>query len=571
MPHVMNMTTRIMNEQRLTLKTAVLAVLIILAGLPLRFELAAGLALQIDEAMRFVVASEPTIADAFDAWFVHTHPPLEFLLYHQWLGVGNSEFVMRLPSIIAGVIAAWVAYLWLSRLTDRRAALVGVFVLTFSLPLLRVSAQVRSYTFMLAFLMGALWFSERFRESQRVRHLVGETICLTFALLAHYATAWVIGLMGLVGLVRAFNLGLGSSVTRAWVASQFVLAGICVGMYLFHVRTLVGTDFHDGFWVSLNQGNVFVDSIPGRMKFAMLGGLRFIGSMSGTLWLPMLCVVGIGAWLFSKTGASRVIRGCAQTNDPQLALWCSQVESVLWGIGPFVIAALLQALRIYPLGATRHSLWLMPFVALAASAAARPLLARPQIAWKFGVATACLTWAWWVPYRQVTQTPTNLTPDLMHQTAAKLRSTINHDELILTDEAGRYLLAHYLGRDQLDRGRDIGHGFHEFRIDGFRVIEVPCIHLFGYSLRDNWSSFEKILGESSTQPLWLVCMCLEVPEHKLAALGSRLPPAKVESKHSVGDNHLLRVQFRPPENRPAEAQAAMKKPAPPAPPDGSRS
>ena len=549
-----------MNDKRITLKFAALAVLIILAGLPLRFDLAQRLYLDFDEAMYFQAANEPTLADSWEHSRIHTHPPLAFLMYHLWLPVGNSEFVLRLPSILFGAIATWIAYLWLARMTDRRAALVGVFVLTFAMPVLHVSAQMRSYSFLFACLFGALWFDERFRESGRVRHLLGQTVCLVLALLMHYAAAWVMGVLGIVGLIRAAARGVHSTASRAWIASQVVLAGACVWLYLTHIRGFVGSMTQDQMWESWMRGNPLGETITGRLMFALIGGGRFFGSMFGFAWLPMLCVAAAGVWFFTRqaSGAASAPRfrgdsaslsgdestgGLTPPRSPEFV----GLERALLVALPFLFAVLLQAAKIYPLGATRHSLWLIPFVALALSAAVRPLLAQPRAAWRIGVAVMCLAWAWWYPYRVTTQFSTTLTPALMQQTAAKLKATIRRDELILTDDGTRNVLAYYLGRDKSDRGHEIADGFREYHFDGFRIVTIPKFHFFMYSLRDDWSSFVSSIGEHSTQPLWLVYMGFEVPDNDLKSLGQRLPPAKMLARHKVGDNHLLRLQFREPQ------------------------
>src|SRR5262245_56343318 len=106
-----------MTDQRLTLKTTALAILIILAGLFVRLHLAQQSYLHTDEAMHFVAANEPTLVGSWEASRIHTHPPMAFVLYHVWLKFGDSEWFLRLPSIVAGGIAVWTAYLWLTRLT----------------------------------------------------------------------------------------------------------------------------------------------------------------------------------------------------------------------------------------------------------------------------------------------------------------------------------------------------------------------------------------------------------------------------------------------------------------------
>ena len=522
------------------LKSVFIALLIILAGLPLRWNLASRMYLDFDEAMYFQAANEPTLAATWEASRLYTHPPLAFWMYHEWLRVGDSEWLLRLPSIVLGAVATWIAYLWLSRVTDRRAALLGVFLLTFSLPVLHVSAQMRSYTLLFVFLFGALWYDERFRETARLRFLSGQLLCLVLALLTHYATAWVIGVLGVVGFLRAWRGDLSARAARAWMVSQVLLAGACVTFYLLHVRGFVGGTTQQELWAFWMHGNRFGESLWGRFVFALFSSGRFFGSLFGFAWFPMAIAALAGGWLLWP------VRG---------AVGLKSFERVILVALPFIAAVILQTLKIYPFGATRHSLWLLPFVMLAICAAAQPLLRRPSMAWRGGIMLACLGWAWLYPVGFVSTYATKLTPELMRDTVTQWRSTISRDDLILTDEGTRNVLAYYLGRDGVDRGHDIAHGYREYRIDGFRVVTIPKFHFFMYSLREDWSSFARSLGHESTQPLWLVMMGFEVAGNDLKSLSQRLPPATILSRHTIADNHLLRLKFSEPKSDTAQAQA----------------
>ncbi len=518
-----------MTEPQLTVKSAALALLIILAGLLTQLDLARRVSLHCEEAMYFHAANEPSLAESWNSSRSYTHPPLSFLLYHEWLKFGDSEWQLRLPSILLGAVATWITYLWIARLTNCHSALVGVFVLTCSLPMLQVTAAMRNYTLLFALVAGALWFDERFRESGRVRPLIGQVTCLAVALFSHYAAVWVIVVLGVVGVARSLKWGLGSRATWAWIASQFVLAGACVWLYVSHVREFVGSSTQSGMWEWWTLHNPYGESWGGWLTFTILSPCRFFGMVFGPVWIPMLVVAATGAVLIL-----RVHRG-------------ERIERALLVGVPFVLALILQYGKIYPFGSTRHCLWLMPFVALLVSAATVPLFRRPSVLWRLGIVVAGLVWVGAYPYRALWTTAKSSTSELMRRTVAQLRTVVPRDELILVDDGTRYILAYYLGRGSSDHGHDIGQGFREYRLDGYRIVTIPALGFYQYSLRDNWSVFVSELGTESTQPLWWFHMELGQPEYKLKLIGRRLPPAKVLAQHTVGDNHLLRLQFREPQ------------------------
>src|SRR5690348_1255268 len=82
----------------------------------LRLWKASGTFLNLDEAMHFLAANKPSLAEAYHASFNLAHPPLLILLLNVWRKLGTSELVLRLPSVIAGTIFCWVFFKWLTRL-----------------------------------------------------------------------------------------------------------------------------------------------------------------------------------------------------------------------------------------------------------------------------------------------------------------------------------------------------------------------------------------------------------------------------------------------------------------------
>lgn len=526
--------------RKLTGKTVVLALLLILLGLPFRAALLERFYLDFDESMYFQVAQEPTFAGAWEASRIHTHPPLAFIVYHYWLQVGDSEWILRLPSVLFGCVAAWLCYVWLARVTDRRAALVGLFVLTFAMPVIHVSAQMRSYTMLFTFVFGALLFHDRYLERERWRDLIGEVVCLVLALLTHYATAWIVLTLGVGGLIHAQRRGLGSKGTRAWVVQQVVLVAFCVWLYLSHIRGFVGSETQSEMWKAWLHDNPFGEGFVARMNFTFLSGCKFFRFVYGPIWMLAAVATFVGAGLLAKQETDRSGSGLAA------------IDRVVLTLLPLGLAAALNVLLIYPLGPTRHSLWLMPFLVLAIAGAVKPLLDRPGRAAQIGLAVLCLGWAWVYPYRTTFQTTTTLTPQLMQETADKIRGTdkvkgwIPKQDLILTDDSTRNVLAYYLGHSSVDRGRDLGHGFHEYQIEGYRVVTIPKFHFFQYSLRDDWEHFTSVVGEQSTQPLWVVYFGFEVKDNDPKSISGRLPPTSVLAKGKHGDNRVFHVQFKAP-------------------------
>src|ERR1700693_771265 len=111
---------------------ALLPPLVLLAGLVARLLPAKRYFLNPDEALHYLAASQPSWTLAYKAALTNAHPPLLVLVLHFWRSFGQSELILRLPSVLAGTACCWLAYLWLAEVTDRSVAVIGFLVLLVS-------------------------------------------------------------------------------------------------------------------------------------------------------------------------------------------------------------------------------------------------------------------------------------------------------------------------------------------------------------------------------------------------------------------------------------------------------
>src|SRR5215475_11395251 len=130
------------------------------AGLLVRLWRASGTYLNPDEALHFSVANQTTWWLTYTRSLILAHPPLLILVLHAWRTVSSSELMLRLPSILAGTAAGWLAYRWLALLTDQ-AVSATVLLFTLFLPSsIELSAEVRQYALLLLFSMAAGYLAE---------------------------------------------------------------------------------------------------------------------------------------------------------------------------------------------------------------------------------------------------------------------------------------------------------------------------------------------------------------------------------------------------------------------------
>src|SRR5260370_13170290 len=78
------------------------AIVVLIVGLALRLREAWGTFLNPDEALHYFIANRNSWALAYQASLTMAHPPLMVFVLHWWRILGTSEFMLRMPAVLAG-------------------------------------------------------------------------------------------------------------------------------------------------------------------------------------------------------------------------------------------------------------------------------------------------------------------------------------------------------------------------------------------------------------------------------------------------------------------------------------
>jgi mannosyltransferase len=103
-----------------------------------------------DEGLQYYVATHNSIGELFRQR-LSFHPPLSFMVNHCFLLLGDSDFLVRLPSALFGIASLPVLYLLARDLTSRQAAIFSVFVLALSPFHIWYSQEGRMYSQLMFF------------------------------------------------------------------------------------------------------------------------------------------------------------------------------------------------------------------------------------------------------------------------------------------------------------------------------------------------------------------------------------------------------------------------------------
>ena len=191
-----------------------------------------------DEALHNLLASQTSLGLSYKAALTNAHPPLLILVLYYWRLLGQSEWMLRLPSVLAGTACCGIIYRWLKLVTDRSTAFVGLLLFAFSPALIELSAEVRQYALLLLFMAACLYFSERAVRENSSFLMVLFSVSLCGALLSHYSSLIFAFTLGVYMLVRLYPYRERLRLVAVWGGGQIVALALTLYYLFTHVAEL---------------------------------------------------------------------------------------------------------------------------------------------------------------------------------------------------------------------------------------------------------------------------------------------------------------------------------------------
>jgi 4-amino-4-deoxy-L-arabinose transferase-like glycosyltransferase len=267
---------------------AVLVVLL-LGGIALRVALA-GRSLWIDELITVLKARE-SLPTLFGGLADDVHPPLYYVLLHQWIGLfGTSPLALRSLSIAWSAVTVLAAWAWSREALPRRSALPAATFAALSPFAVWYATEVRMYAQVLALTAVAGWLAYRvLARGPRRLDLLGLGVCLGALVWTHYLASLFLGALAAVALAL---LAWRPPARRAaaWVIALCVVALASLAPWLAYVaahRSPTSPDpthypVPNFYSVVIADAQMFAGFLP----FDVLGRLS-------ALW-PLGCLLAIG-------------------------------------------------------------------------------------------------------------------------------------------------------------------------------------------------------------------------------------------------------------------------------------
>jgi uncharacterized membrane protein len=277
-----------------------------------------------DEGLQYFVASADSLPEVFGRLGRTIHPPLSFLINHLFLQFNDSDFLLRLPSMLFGVGSIPLYYMVARRLTSPTTAVLTTLVLAISPFHIWHSQDARMYAQLLFFSLLSTLCLLRALEQEKWQWWGGYVLAVTAGMYSQILMALGVLAQGLWVLL-AHRRHLRAYCTSGVVIGLLTLPLIFPWMSFFmrrvnaaKVQTVAEVGDRLGFsWMAVPY-TFFAYSIgyslgPGVADLHEQRGMAFLSE-----FLPSIAAVGllfgtllvIGVWAVYKQCSRKVLLLC---------------------------------------------------------------------------------------------------------------------------------------------------------------------------------------------------------------------------------------------------------------------
>lgn len=344
-----------------------LLALIVLLGAALRFYELGGPSLWNDELSSWRRASYDTVAKVITKGTIDdVHPPGYYLLLHFVQKVGDSEWMLRLPSAIAGVASLVVIFLLGRRLWSDKEGLIAAGLMAVLWAPIHYSQETRAYSLLVLFSMLSVmaWMSVMREVDHKGRvDLEGALWYVLTATVLNYLHYFGVVLVGLQAMA-AFGYAGSRRHRRGGLAP---LAGVYLAVALLYLPWI------KYFFEDLTQSESWMDDPGEGGQSALWAYLKFLFNHKGWVTTYMVgLVAAAAAWQLQQARSGGRLSFSLRSRWGLVACWFAAPFALAW----------LQSVLSTPVLSNRNLLIAAPAVYLlvARAVTALPLPGRLQAA-----------------------------------------------------------------------------------------------------------------------------------------------------------------------------------------------
>ncbi|MCH8333633.1 glycosyltransferase family 39 protein, partial [Candidatus Sumerlaeota bacterium] len=308
---------------------------LVLLGFALRLPKINAYAFNPDEAIALMTAGNATLGEVWTNTLPNTHPPANHFLLHFMLKISRSPAWVRLASLLAGTYLIWITIAFTRKLFGDAAGLTAGALVALSPNLIDLSRVCRNYGPGLALQLTALYFLVRFFRSWRWRDFFLYTAFELMASPWHYS---------FIVVPLAMKIILGGELIRRrargkdWlivIASALPLMALMTFLYFAHIR-VISPGMVRWYDLVIPEQLTFA---PGAFLSPLIQLSRYL--LTGWLGKPLFYVAILSGAMLLKSGRRLEFFLC---------------------VTPVAVAYAFLMLGLIPLGGSRQSSYLFPFL-----------------------------------------------------------------------------------------------------------------------------------------------------------------------------------------------------------------
>jgi len=461
------------------------AIVITAIGMLLRVITAATTYLNPDEALHVAFSDQSSLIAAYRSSLRNSDPPMLCLLLFLMRQLGTSDFVLRLPSLLAGTATMWIGFKWLSDSFGKAAGLAGLVLLAFSPMLTYANAEIRAYSILIFFMVAGLRFLGLALRDNSPLMMALFGIMLVLAVLTQYSAALFALVVGTLVLFRLVRGWLPARLAYVWAGGQVVTAVLAATLLLRHVEWLRSTDWWSNMTSTWLSQSFYNPGERGVLTFVLQQSKAVLNYLTSS-WNPgsadamILFAAGVALLIVRRQRGQPEHLSSDGTPTEDAAPVVRDRPGSMAGhelglllVLPFVIACGAGVAGLYPYGGSHHSLFLSVF-ALGSLGVLGAKVAGNRL-WLILAASLLLVPLWlakgtvWAPGWH--RDPNNEKRDLMVGAMDYIRKLTPPTGLVFTDiqsgaEARHYLYGEKRGGSQIFRA-----GFNAFQYNnGYRLV-----------------------------------------------------------------------------------------------------
>ena len=244
-------------------RTALVLGSIVVISAVLRLHSLGAASLLIDEAASDLFATMPFREFLHTLWHYQGNMTLYYFMLRAWVHIGDSEFMLRLPSMIFGVLTVVATYALAARLFGRLTGLVAAALLSVHGYHIAFSQMARSYSLLLFLLLLTMYLLVSAMESQSTWHWTLFTVAAALCVYAHIFAVLVLAAFAVaIILPKPFQME-GRTMFFVAVLFEHLVAPMALFVLLHHSDQLdflkpTWTDFNGFLHLLTGQGGTFL-------------------------------------------------------------------------------------------------------------------------------------------------------------------------------------------------------------------------------------------------------------------------------------------------------------------------